>query len=1409
MERRFIVNKIMKMILVFTMIISVNLSAFAQDEEKTQEESIEIEEVIDSSDPNDILEDEEKEQTLNKKEIENNSKEQDDHEKVKSPKKKRDDSSQRDEIKEQEDLQLDLVEAPIEKKSRRSGDIAYVRTWEAYVNAYNDESVKEIKIESDIVANADFTTERRVSSVLIDGNHHRINTQKFRETLFKLDTEKSEETREIILKNISVAHNRDPIVETGEERGGSSPSNPSVDAKWSIQFNNFSSKDSTPEYITSGLGIDSITVYGLFEGKARYGAFKNDSHLLFKDADVFIDDGIVGNDINIINSKIESYSRYGTFLSMGSVNVEKSKLNLETLNYFAFSTTNTNSLIRFNDVELKMENISELTDGFDAVEIQNSKIDLQSSNFLHNVENVEISNTSINQDGGTVFSHIGNAIVNADIQVANSSYLIDGGQNFRFVDSNIDYAGGKRIIDSQKVTLDGTTLQSETPNVIDLPIKLEVFEITNKSKLALKNKKQALNVQSLFVSDSHVDIATSRNAIAMELGRLDVKDSFLKINSKGQGISEPKKMNLVNSEIVIDSDAKAVQTQSLVLEDTEMDVRSKNNEVVYIGGSSYVKDVFLIAKGDKTKLKIESSGNGTANTGALAIRTYDRAEADNSGVLISEGAKVKVETPNGAQGFYSRIYKGKTKIDGRGTEFSVVSERKSSNHPVVRYRLVGFQTFEASNHAKVNFVAEGRKDPVVRMYGDGNKFIVKSQASVKIHNKGNGFATNPGLESANQGLLYTSGTRVPSEFILEDQGSSMEIIADYGAAIDGRTNDLLVSIGAGTNFVVDGNTAGNRGVFYAKNVSFTIDSPQYYDFRNRSKGGGPVIDAGNSAYYESNVSDLAVWKKGANLEGNPYKTWSQFSFKLSGKDLDTIIESDESTFNNNEDSFGKNGMSNYTRISGNNARPIIDFVRPNPYDTDRYIYGHASVPEGLEGLRNAWTDEVHVTLRETLANGKVNEYQDLPTVGMENGNSGYPVYDTEESERGGYFRLDLGKGNLAEIGAKYEVISAYRGDTELSEKRKLYAAGPFPEEVTVTDKTPPKVAEVKTPIYEHQKNIRGQSLEKNVRVYFAVNGKMIKNKNGEEVFTTVDEKGEWNFDLEPFYDLQIDDKLQIILEDKAGNRNPLVETPFHDIVKEKATTVTVEESKFVLEAKERFVLLQDFEKNIHNDQDLMELMDVKAYEKRETIIDHDSKIIDRSGLDYENPKSKSYTIRFAIRNHEEVYIDQKIHILPYDNIVQNDEYFIVANNFYDSHHAYKNKDAYFIEKASAKAYRKDDLTQELIVSLQSHDISEKPGSYPLTFYIKDQKDIKISVSAHILNRDHVVETTRHVIAANDFEIMEYEAVNIQDEEIIRYAKAYGFNKERPQERLQVIVRDHDIQSIKNIYHAHLALIKES
>ncbi|WP_159521965.1 immunoglobulin-like domain-containing protein, partial [Erysipelothrix urinaevulpis] len=886
---------------------------------------------------------------------------------------------------------------------------------------------------------------------------------------------------------------------------------------------------------------------------------------------------------------------------------------------------------------------------------------------------------------------------------------------------------------------------------------------------------------------------------------------------------------------VIDANINNTEESFVKVKNSKLDFTTKytgagpEQSTILLGRNNNQNKVRLeITEGSVLNVQVNGNGYGDGRHAGIAI-AGDNRNSVGSGVLVNGGSKVNIKSmKNGdaTPGFVSQISEGADiVIEGSGTVFDIWQNVTDNQYrAAMRFFIVGGQKLYIKDKAELNIHSEGGRSPSVRMYGQANEFNVSGGSKVNIKNKGDGTDRNPGTND-NVAIVFTGGNNTnSSKFVTTGVGTEMNIISDHGAAV--YSNDALdIEAGKDTIYVARGTTSSaTQGIFGVSRLQFTTDSPLYYDFANTRSGGGLVFSGmHSSSTYKSQESDLAVWLSGDNVFGDPHRSWPLFSFELSDAKLGTIVDTDQKTEFNSQ-TFGS--MADYSRINGNNSYPTIDWLR-TPEDTDRYIFGHAIVPEGMntnstgsQGGRDAWTDEVWVSMRETKKDGTIREFNaqlknELPTRGKSNTEPGVEVY--EQGYLGGVFYIDLGEGNLAEIGDKYEVLSAYRGTPDLAENRKRYVTAPFPNEVTVIDKTPPNPASISNNLYAYMNVVEGTSDEPGSRVTVKINGEFVTGGTSIDpalwpedgrVNTVVGTDGKWRIELPAGKSFNAEDVVQIILTDKLGNSNPVTTKDYHDTTFIKGTETIVEDLNFTLEAFGKTVGRKEAA-TIDTEVKLLNALKASATVTGETTEPTDVTIKSWGGFDPNDIKAGEFPIEVAIKDAPTISKTVILKVLPWDIVIETENYYLVANDFYTGVKQVDEVDTKIIKRANAEAILKSNESQRGTVLIHENKMEPKEGVYGVTFKVAeelDSPDNRLTVNATVLDRDIVEEYDDYVIAANHIRIGTSKAKNIQNEDLINWTEAVAWNKNDLTTPLDVEVKSHTVIDTEGTYNATFNLI---
>lgn len=525
---------------------------------------------------------------------------------------------------------------------------------------------------------------------------------------------------------------------------------------------------------------------------------------------------------------------------------------------------------------------------------------------------------------------------------------------------------------------------------------------------------------------------------------------------------------------------------------------------------------------------------------------------------------------------------------------------------------------------------------------------------------------------------------------------------------------------------------------------------------------------------------------GDDINGDPHKSWSLIDFTLSGthfKDIKSTSRPD--IFNKNADSFGKNGMSDKSRISGNNARSIVDEFY-TPENANKFFYGHVSVPEGsTQGYRDAWTNEAFVELEVIEPNGTVTR-EILPTIGKSATEPGVSVYG--EDPRGGIFVYEHNK--FIEPGTTFEVIRAWRGneDPDGDGVHESLPSDIKTSKVVATDTTPPLPATIETDVfYEIDSELSGKwSIDGSHNSDLVVDGKILVNDVEVLSTFTVNSDYTWNAIIDDSVDLNPKDIIQVILIDENGNENPTTTVDYHDTTFIEGPKLQITKAEYVLTATDKIIGRADA-KAIKTDADLLKLIEASAI----YVPDSSRADVEVISSDFK-AEAGTYTIEVAVTKNKSINRVVTVEVLPYDNVVIGEDYIIGANDFYLSYrNAEDLSNLELIEKANAKAFRKDDYTVMSDVSVVYNGIKNVEGVYDVAFAVVNEPSTIVTSKAIVFKNDIVVESDDYIIVADHFALDLEQVENLDDNLLITSANARAFKKGDMSE-VNVEVKSHQI-----------------
>lgn len=572
---------------------------------------------------------------------------------------------------------------------------------------------------------------------------------------------------------------------------------------------------------------------------------------------------------------------------------------------------------------------------------------------------------------------------------------------------------------------------------------------------------------------------------------------------------------------------------------------------------------------------IEQAGSDTlfevASNSKVYIDTVVSGHLDSAGFFLGErnetssGGTIKIhdnsllDINSQSSSALTLLSKGSEFLIESGSKINLSTESSNDQIATLRFRTFGDYIFQLE-HAEMNISKNGGDAPAIRMFGGNNVVNLMEGAKFNVYNKGNGIPHDGNVTSGgNIGINYTSGG---GSFNVSGKGAEVRVIAENGPAIDMGNNLGEITTSNGGYFHASARTAtATGGVFRAGILNVDFDNPLFMDFRNDRFGGGNLFNVANGSSLKASNSDLAVWKNGSNLDGDPDLNFPTLDFSFSGTNFNNLGATSQPDILNTG-TFGTTGLTAYSRLSSNNARwAIADELRV-PTNADKKIYGHISIPVGLEESRSAWEGEATVTVEVDRADGRKKDYT-AKTVGHSNAESGISIYG--EEPRAGLFEVNLEEH--LQKGDKVKIKEVHLTSGELTQGYENIILTDIIEVFPIVPPTPATFSS--SIIAPNSKSIQGVTDNLNVEVTATHNGEALNTD-----MVTIGTNGEFTLDLSGV-SLERDDEIQVFLRDtegsaqKAGvinppetnnangNINPDKELAFHDVTFEAATTLIV------------------------------------------------------------------------------------------------------------------------------------------------------------------------------------------------------------------------------------------------------------
>jgi hypothetical protein len=804
----------------------------------------------------------------------------------------------------------------------------------------------------------------------------------------------------------------------------------------------------------------------------------------------------------------------------------------------------------------------------------------------------------INSVSGTALLLSGS---DAEVQVVNSMITLHTGTGNQF-----DLAGNNSRVEIQETVLEGSTvgghgirLVGNSPELIisDSEVTLStengnhqsillhgdnaLFDVSSQSSVTI-NSEGVSNIENIAIGKAHA----AAGSVVQPMFRL-VEDSTVEITTVGGTLSSTRG-DLVASFSVIGREPRVEILDSFLT----IDIIQQNLDGFNVDGV----DCQITISNSQLVLDLGRTG-GHDFSDSTALKLGSITIQGEPQIVIKENSEITV--PRGVIQFENTqgdTVVSNSRIQGKKVSFTskllsveeqsridliTTPENRDATARIIEYEgllyayFQGPQEFRVSSDSVVNIDrGDGYEQPAFSsVFADTSKVIVEDGGKLFIRNEGNRSPSDSFSSGTNCAVAFVSGSN--NHFIVRGEGSVVVLDAKYGAAISNSrgTNqtyyDMNIVVSDRAHFEANANTATSNGaVINASDLTITFDNPEYLDFRNKRMGGtGRLFSTSANSVFTGINSSLALWRGSDVLEGDPHISVNNIDYEFSGANLQNLTYSSEPEMLNQEMLSG-GSLANYRRISSNNKRwAIADELRV-PTTADKKIHGHVSIPEGFDGLRSAWDNEVEVVV-ELQRGNQIEEFVTY-TKGYENDYPSLSIYG--EEPRPGLFEIQL--DDYLQVGDQIRIkeVSLVSGESAGESVVETGTVGVFP----IQPPTPALFESDK--ITSEATSVRGYTDNSEAIVTAVLNqqasdGTFTQSPLDDSLITMA---GQGYFDIDlTSLTLFEGDYLQVFLRDKngsagdfgvtnppetnngIGNINPVEDMVFRDGTFPKATILTV------------------------------------------------------------------------------------------------------------------------------------------------------------------------------------------------------------------------------------------------------------
>jgi len=613
-------------------------------------------------------------------------------------------------------------------------------------------------------------------------------------------------------------------------------------------------------------------------------------------------------------------------------------------------------------------------------------------------------------------------------------------------------------------------------------------------------------------------------------------------------------------------------------------------------GSQLAGPAHIVVTGDGSELNTSAS-NVTDNAPRGGRGATILLRATSGGVSVTDGGALNVTGPTntgnrGAPALLQEIPGGTFLIDGENSRVDVRGRNtRTAEFATLEFRQGANQNFHVRNGGELYVFRDRAAGDTTARAGaavslHNAQFEVSSGGKVYIENMGRNTAMNPttNVRAGDNAALEFAANGFG--FRVMDENSDVTLIAHRGSALNaGNRSNGHIEIGPGAAFTARGRTATADGAIFMAtggNNHFVMNNPLFYDFANMRPGTGtnPLATSGGRVFalgaasgtastnssFTSSESDVSVWIRGRQAwDAQPERSWLGIDYRLTGLQLRSATSNNPNFLNFYNEAPNSQRVENYTRIMANNAAPQVVEPAFTLTNADRHVRMSLSVPEGRDRIgRPIQDNEAWGTFQVEPASGGAAYVVSSAQGGSENLRSfaRETLYEVQTDIQvvSGTLRLSPDNSDYLLAGDTYTLIDLWRSFGPDDVWRHTAFSDMMGMPMTVEDVVPPVPAELDTPIiytwteeftgvwsfgcdYDNGPVVGTEGIKAYVQAGGFDSGGARPLSGTGEVFAD----GTWAYSPEPGQ-LQSGDMVYLVLVDDQGNENPLIPTPYRDML---------------------------------------------------------------------------------------------------------------------------------------------------------------------------------------------------------------------------------------------------------------------